>query len=200
MIQPLHTPFDDALRMALRPGPAPEELREGLMAAARTFDRTRRHRRIARHAIAALLLLGLGGSGFTWLRARQLPSGAEASRAALTDFMGAHTLAFQGPAEVDSRPGKDACTQWSERHVGFAAPLPAACTMDEVVGGRPCTLLGRRVAHYLLTSDRALYVFPRPLSGCGETPMPTRAIAATFEAQAWNEQGRGYVMVGPRGK
>lgn len=183
--------LEDALHQAMAPQPAPESLATTLAAAARRQDqgtpRFHPRRWLAAAAVVALLA---GGSAVV---VRMRPAGpVRTAQGALRNYMEIHGLEFQG-REVCA----DTCGRWSKARLGFEAPLPSACSGQPMRGGRACEVEGRPVAHYLLEDGRALYVFRDPIPG-GE-PRPGRALAvgAGLQAKAWNEEGRGYVMLEP---
>lgn len=192
MTQQLMDSLDARLASALAPEPAPADLRAALLAESRREDqRTAPLRRFRPLLAAAAVVLFLGGGAALVLQQR--PSDAvRTARGALRNFMDVHSLDFQG-AEVCA----DTCTQWSRTRLGFDAPLPGACAGQPLRGGRACRVEGRPVAHYLLEDGRALYVFREPLGGCSSSPARALAVGGGLQARAWNEQGRGYVMVEP---
>jgi hypothetical protein len=194
----MNTRIDNALRQALQFQAAPADLREALLAEARRRDRARRlqrTRRVLQVALAASLVLALG-LGATLLRQRTDAGSAGLAQAVLADFMGSHDLAFEGaPPQT---PGKDPCACWSKGCMGFEATLPRDCQMSEVRGGRSCRVKGMPAACYLLRDGGSLYVFPKPLPGAGPARGRSLAVAASYQASAWNENGRGYVRVMPR--
>lgn len=190
------TNLDLALGQALKVESAPTSLREALLAEARAQDRgIRRRPSWIRFAAAAAVLLLLGGGIFTALP-RPASGPTHTAKEALRNFMEIHALEFQGGEAC-----AQACTQWSEKRLGYAAPLPEACGSSTVVGGRACRVDNRPVAHFLLSDGRALYVFKEPLEGGAAEPGSALAVAGGLQAKAWNEQGRGYVLVeAPSGK
>lgn len=191
-----HSRLEPALTRAMAPEPAPELLRKALLQEARRRDaRTRRRSWLFAAAAAAAILL-VGGSGGFFLYSRSQGGAAHTAREALRNYMEVKSLEFQGQ---DSCP--EACTAWSMAKLGFECPLPSACAESKVVGGRACKVGGLGVAHFLLEDGRALYVFRDPLKGGAAVPGAPLAVAGGFQAKAWNEQGRGYVLVEqPRGK
>jgi hypothetical protein len=191
--------LDEALREALAPESAPADLRRALVEEARRRDRSRRLQ-IWRPLAAALLVASMGGLVFTSLwRARSLESPAIA-KASLANFMSVHHLDFEGvPPKDPAKPDQDCCARWSKSCVGFEASLPECCKLEELKGGRACTVAGREAAYYLLNEGRGLYVFEKPIRGA-DAPDKALAVAAGFRARAWNEKGRGYVMVEPHSR
>jgi hypothetical protein len=190
--------LEAALRSLFAVRPAPAELREGLLAVARSRDRVRgarRLRRLLQAGLAAALILVLGGGG-AWVKARTRMGSVAVAQATLADFMGTHDLAFVGtPPQTGAG---DPCACWSRGRVGFEANLPRSCPHLEVSGGRECRVKGMLAACYLLRDGRSLYVFPGPIRGAGSVQGQPLAVAASYQAKAWNEDGRGYVLVMPR--
>lgn len=190
--------LETALRGHWRVTAAPAELREQLLFAGRRQDRTgaaRRLRRGLQLGLAASLLLVLG-SGAAWLNGRTQTGSAAMAQAALSDFMASHHLEFEG--QPPACAGPDACAQWAKGCVGFEAALPRSCGQLAVSGGRGCRVQGQKAACYQLLDGRSLYVFPGPLRGAGASQGQTLAVAANYQARAWNEDGKGYVMVATR--
>lgn len=179
--------FDDQLRFALRPAPAPDHLRTAILSARRPLGR----RAAPWLATAATLLLVAGG---LWIGQRpQLAPGParEVAGQALGNFLSVHSLDFQGaPPTQDEN-----CGSWCRKRTGFSAPLPSCTPVTEVEGGRACAVGRTPVGHYLLKGGRGLYVFARPFENCSAEPSPPLAVAAGFQARAWNENGRGYVLI-----
>jgi hypothetical protein len=122
--------------------------------------------------------------------------GTALAQEALEDYMKSHALAFQG--EPPCPEGEDACACWSRETVGFEARMAQCLGPQGLDGGRVCRLRGVKTACYLLRGGRSLYVFPRPIPGAGASPGNAVAVAASFQASAWNEGDRGYVLVAPR--
>ncbi|MFN8010399.1 MAG: hypothetical protein U0P81_03245 [Holophagaceae bacterium] len=186
-MNPSHPSFDDQLRGVLAPAAAPGALRASVLAARQPLGR----RAAPWLAAAATLLLAAGG---VWLgqRPRLSPGPArDVAGQALTNFLSVHTLDFQGapPAAAGD------CGSWCLQRTGFSAPLPSCTAPSEVEGGRACAVGRTPVGHYLLKGGRGLYVFARPFENCGGLPSPPLAVAAGLQARAWNENGRGYVMI-----
>jgi hypothetical protein len=184
------TNLDHALRQALAPDAAPAALKSVLLAEARARDgRAPRRPRLARFLVAASLVLATGGGVF-FLLPRPAKGPTHTAQEALRNFMEVHGLEFQGEAAC-----AEACSRWSKAKLGFEAPLPSACADMKVIGGRACRVDDRPVAHFLLSEGRALYVFQEPLRGAASQPGAALAVAGGLQAKAWNEQGRGYVLV-----
>ena len=189
--------LDEALGEALRGGKAPEALRQRLLAEARRRDGGRGNA-YRPWLAAAAVVLALGGSLalVRVLRPAPAPLAAEALPglldAASRNFRTIKGLDFRGPDCTDK-----ACGLWALRRVGFTAPVPAALAEVPLAGGRSCAVEGRPVAHYTFRDGRALYVFQAPLQGCSASPSAPRPVEGHLLAKAWNEQGRGYVLLEP---
>ena len=191
-------PLEAALRTHFQPRPAPADLREGLLADARSRDRVRgarRMRRLLQAGLAAALILTLGAGG-AWVKGRASMGSVAVAQATLADFMGTHDLAFVGTPPHTGAGDPSAC--WSRGCVGFEANLPRSCPHLEVSAGRECRVKGVLAACYLLRDGRSLYVFPGPIRGAGSVQGQPLAVAASYQAKAWNEDGRGYVLVATR--
>lgn len=193
-------PFEQALAEALAPGQAPAGLRRELQAAARRVD----HRRRTGLAFAAGFVLMLVSGSVLALLLLLPPGDSRMAREALAHFMSAKELDFEGappPARpAAGKPGEDPCACWSQQALGYAAGLPETMSGCAIQGGRACRVGGRPAACYLLEKGRGLYVFERPFrQGAGDAARPM-VVAAGFQARAWNEGGRGYVIVEPLAK
>ncbi len=189
--------LDEALGEALRAGKAPEALRQSLLAEARRRDAGRARAPRAWLAAAALVLTLGGGYGLVRaLRPTPLPMASEGLPelldATTRNYLTVKGLDFRGPDCTDK-----ACGLWALRRVGFTAPVPAALAKTPLAGGRSCAVEGRPVAHYTFRDGRALYVFQAPFPGCSGDPTAPRAVEGQLLARAWNEQGRGYVLLEP---
>ncbi len=184
--------FDDQLRQALAPAPAPAALRDALRASRPTAGR----RAAPWLAAAATFLLVAGGLWFGQ-RPRLEPGPArEVAGQALSNFLSVHTLDFQG-----APPGASTdCGSWCLQRAGFSAPLPSCTVPAEVEGGRVCAVGRTPVGHYLLKGGRGLYVFAKPFENGSARPSPPLAVAAGLQARAWNENGRGYVLIEAAGR
>lgn len=182
--------LDEALQRALNPAPAPTDLRSALLREARRRDRPASRRWWA--GLAALLILGLG---FWW---KALGPGAltgpKLAQATLSEFVQGHTLDFQGPPPTQP-PCPDPCRIWSKAVMGFEAPLPQEAAACPLQGGRVCRVRGQRAACYLLKDGRCVFVFEKPIPKVGDGGV--LAVAAGFQARAWNEGMGGVVMVEP---
>lgn len=191
-------PFDQALIEALAPGLAPAGLRRELLAAAKRSD----HRRRTWLALAAGFLLMLASGSVLALLLLLPPADSRMAREALTHFMSAKELDFQGspPRPAAGQPAEDPCACWSQKALGYAAGLPEGMSGCTIQGGRACRVGGRPAACYLLEEGRGLYVFERPFRQGAEDAARPMVVAAGFQARAWNEGGRGYVIVQPLAK
>jgi hypothetical protein len=179
-------PFDTQLRAVLAPAAAPASLRAAVLAARRPL-----FRRAAPWLAAAATVLLVAGGGWLGQRPRLAPGPArEVAGQALTNFLSVKGLDFQGAPE-----GSGDCGHWCERRAGFTAPLPSCTPASEVEGGRVCAVGRTPVGHYLLKGGRGLYVFAKPFDGCGGERTAPLAVAAGLQARAWNENGRGYMLI-----
>lgn len=188
--------LDEALRDALKPQPAPQDLRQRLLAEARRQDAGRRFS-LRPYLAAAALLLTLGSGIYL---GRGLRSGPPVAAAALPDLLEATSRNYRTIQGLDfaGRECTDkACGIWALQRVGFTAPLPACMEGAPMAGGRSCAVQGRPVAHYAFQDGRAVYVFSGPLEGCGGSPGQPHRVEGDFQARAWNEGGRGYVLLEP---
>ena len=189
--------LDEALMDSLRAGKAPEALRQRLLAEARRRDAGRRSA-FRPWLAAAAVVLALAGSLAVARRLRPAPAplAAEAMpdllEAASRNYQTVKSLDFRGPECTDK-----ACGLWALHRVGFTAPVPASLANAPLAGGRSCSVMGRPVAYYSFRDGRSLYVFQEPLPGCGERAGAPRSVAGPLMARAWNEQGRGYVLLEP---
>ncbi len=185
---------DQALRDAMRPSPASEVLRARLLATARRCDRPRPTFRPLLLASAAALVMtfgGLIGQHFLRTAGGGIPLEAVVSPAAL-EFADPQDLNFRGQA----CQGKG-CGDWARIQAGFKAPLPAGIAESELSAGGACRVGGHAAAHYLLHDGRMVYVFSAPLRDCpweGRRTLQRESVSA----QAWNEAGRGYLLLAKR--
>ncbi|HJV23952.1 MAG TPA: hypothetical protein VJ570_14720 [Holophagaceae bacterium] len=188
--------LDDALREALRGERAPADLRQRLLAEARKRDQGRAFD-FRPLLVAAALLVTVGGGVYV---GRGLRQGPPVAAAALPELLNATSQNFRTVQGLDFA-GRDctdkACGLWALHHVGFTAPIPACVGEAGMLGGRGCAVQGRKVAHYRFRDGRALYVFSGPLEGCGATPGASQQVEGRLQARAWNEGGRGYVLLEP---
>ncbi|HJW09958.1 MAG TPA: hypothetical protein VJ483_10010 [Holophagaceae bacterium] len=185
--------LDTALRQSLQPGPAPEALKATLLREARRRDHPRRPW-LWMGAAAAVLL----GVGLWWqVAGSAAPSGPRLAQAALSDFVQAHTLDFDGDPPQAVPPCPDPCLAWSRTTLGFEAPLPREAAGCALQGGRVSRIKGQRAACYLLKDGRCVFVFEKPIPKVGPGPNVVLASAAGFQARAWNEGDHGQVMIEP---
>ena len=133
------------------------------------------------------------------LQVRLPASEASMAREALGHFMTAQNLDFVGspPPPAAAALPENACAAWSRQSLGYDACLPEGLAACPIRGGRACRVNGRAAACYLLDSGRGLYVFERPFRDGQSVAGKPMAVAAGFQARAWNEAGRGYVIVEP---
>ena len=189
--------LDDALREALRGEKAPVDLRQRLLAEARKRDGGRTSFTFRPLLVAAAMLVTVGAGMYL---GRGLRSGPPVASAALPGLLQATSQNFRTIKGLDFA-GRDctdkACGIWALHRVGFTAPIPACVNEAGMVGGRSCAVQGRKVAHYAFRDGRALYVFSGPLEGCGATPGVAQPVGGQLMARAWNEGGRGYVLLEP---
>jgi len=185
--------FDRQLKDALRPGAAPDDLRRSLLRAA---GRRRFLWTWPALGIAALLMVLLGGGTWGWMVRGQ--EGARLSRAAIRMFMEAPGMAFT--AEASDLDSGEQGRRWSAQAAGFSAALPKCLAGQAMKGGCVCDMEACRAVCYYLQDGRAIYVFDHTLRGLPFDPAQPRRLASEgHRAQAWNENGRGYVLVEPPG-
>lgn len=189
--------LDEALTDALRGEKAPEALRQRLLAEARRRDAGQRSA-FRPWLAAAAVVLALGGSAVLARRLRPAPAplAAEAMpdllEATSRNYQTVKSLDFRGPECTDK-----ACGLWALHRVGFTAPVPASLANAPLAGGRSCSVMGRPVAYYAFRDGRSVYVFRDPLPACGEGAGISKSLSGVMQARAWNEQGRGYVLLEP---
>jgi hypothetical protein len=188
--------LDDALRETLRGEAAPAGLRNRLLLEARKRDGGRSFS-FRPLLVAAAMLLTVGTGVFL---GRGLRPGPAVAAAALPGLLQATSRNFRSNKGLDFA-GRDctdkACGVWALPRVGFTAPIPACVDEAGMVGGRSCAVEGRKVAHYAFRDGRALYVFSGPIEGCGSKPGAAQSVDGHLQAKAWNEGGRGYVLLEP---
>ena len=187
--------FDQQLKQALRPGAAPEDLRRGLMRAAK---RRRSPWAWPALGIAALLMVLLGGGTWGWLAHWRGQEGSRVVQAALQHYVEGRRMDFT----VDALAGNSAeqGRQWSTTAVGFPAALPECLAGQAMEGGCACDMKACRAACYFLRDGRAIYIFERTLRGLPSDPNRPQVFAsAGHRALAWNEGGRGHILVEPAG-
>lgn len=189
------TRFDQQLTEALHPGPAPEDLRRSLLRAAAS-----RGPSWSWHAlgIAATLLLLLGSGAWGWLAHRDRHEGERFTRAALQNYVEVKRMDFV--VDASTQDFAEQSSRWSAKAVGFSAPLPMELVAQSMKGGCACTMESCRVACYHLRDGRAVYVFDRNLKGLdADSKRRPLILASGHQASAWNEGGRGYILVEPPG-
>lgn len=189
------TRFDQQLKDALRPGAAPEDLRRSLLRAAKP---RRSPWAWPALAMAALLMLLLGGGTWGWLSYSRGQEGARFAQAMIRRYAEGPRMDFtvdalaQNPAEQSRR--------WAATAVGFPAELPQCLANQTMSGGCACDMEACRAACYVLRDGRAVYIFERALRGLPSDPNRPRIIASNgHRALAWNEAGRGHILVEPPG-
>jgi len=187
--------FDQQLKDALRPGAAPDDLRRSLLGAA---GKRGSHWKWQALGIAALLMVFLGGGTWGWVAHWRGQEGVRLSRVAIQRYMETPHMDFiveaSGPSSLEQS------RQWSSKAVGFSALLPECLASLAVQGGCACDMDACRAACYFLRDGRAIYVFDRALRGLPSgSDQPRRLAFEGHRAQAWNENGRGYVLVEPPG-
>jgi len=188
-MNPAWTPFERQLVQALAPERGSENLRRSLLQA--TGSRRSRKRRMILGLAASLLFTV---SGFLITHQGHRASAEGWTQAALSDFLEVRPLDF-----VPAAAGRDcaeACRSWSAGAVGFPADLPKGLTGQPLRGGRACRIAGQRSVCYLLQDGRAVYVFDGAIQGM-DTSRPPVAVARGFQAKAWNEGERGFILVEP---
>ena len=191
--------FDQQLAKALRPGHAPEDLRLNLLKAAKNQGT---HRTWYALGIAAALMLLIGSGAWGWMAHWNHQEGERYTRAALQDFIQVQRMDFtvDASAQESMEQCMERCKQWSSQAVGFSAHLPKSLANQPLKGGNACTMPSCRSACFLLEDGRGVYVFEHSLRGLdtGSEKRPL-IIASGYRATAWNEGGRGYVLVEPPG-
>ena len=191
--------FDQQLAKALRPGNPPEDLRLNLLRAAK--NQGMRGTWYAMGIAAALMLL-IGSGTWGWMAHWNHQEGERYTRAALQDFIQVQRMDFRvdASAQESMEQCMERCKQWSSQAVGFSAHLPKSLADQPLKGGNACTMPSCRSACFLLEDGRGVYVFEHSLRGLdtGSEKRPL-IIASGYRATAWNEGGRGYVLVEPPG-
>lgn len=197
---PTATGFDQQVAEALRPHPAPEDLKLNLLRAAKHHDGTRRTGYAL--GIAATLILLLGSGAWGWMVRWNRQEGERFSRAALQTYMEVQRLDFTVEDSVQESVEQcmERCRRWSTKAVGFSAHLPKGLANQPLKGGSACTMASCRAACFYLKDGRAVYVFDRNLKGLDAASKNRPMILASgHKARVWNEDGRGYVLVEPPG-
>lgn len=189
------TGFDQQLQGALRPGAAPDDLRRSLMQAAGKRSSPWKWQALG---LAALLMVLLGGGTWGGVAHWRGQEGVRFGRAAIQKYMQSPRMDFvvdaSGPDFVEQ--GR----QWSTKAVGFSAQMPECLAGQMVKGGCACDMDTCLAACYYLQDGRAIYIFDRTLRGLPSGfDQPRRLAFDGHKAQAWNENGRGYVLVEPPG-
>lgn len=189
--------FDQQLVEAMRPGTAPDDLRRSLLRAAES-----RGPRWSWHAlgIAATLLLLFGSGAWGWLAHRDRHEGERFTRVALQTYMEVQKMDFtmDDSAQDSVEQCMERCKQWSTKAVGFSAHLPKGLAGEPLKGGSACIMASCRTACFYLKDGRAVYVFDRTLRGLDASSMKRPLILASgHRGTAWNEDGRGYILVEP---
>lgn len=187
--------FDRQLTAALRPEAAPEDLRRSLLRAAEPSSSRWAWRALG---MAALLMLFLGGGTWGLLVRWRGQEGVRFARTALQDYQETRPMDFTVAASTPD--SGELSRQWSTEAVGFSATLPKCLAEQAVKGACACAFASCQAVCFHLLDGRAIYIFERPLRGLSADPnRPHQILAANHRVQAWNEDGRGYVLVEPPG-
>ncbi len=192
MNQTPHPDLDQALKEALRPEAAPAELRARLLNQAQRSSAPRPWLRPLMLAAAALVVVGSASLMLPRQPLRASIPLEAVVRSASEEIKSDVDTSFQG----QGCDGK-ACGDWANVCAGFKAPLPAGFSDQDLRSGGSCRIAGEAAAHYQLRDGRMVYVFSRPLEGCvfgGRTTLQQ----GSHIAQAWNENGRGYLLLAKR--
>jgi len=180
--------LEDALRGMLQAGTAPAELRRRLREEARRRDS--RQLRTWMFMAAACLLLMLSGLGL-W-RSEFLDPAPGLARQAFAEYTSVKRLDFTGEPPAQ---GENCCSRWSQRAVGYSAPLPSCIQSCCIQGGRACQLGRKPAAVYVLDANRAIYVFREPIRRQQGSPGRIVPLPNFGQARLWNEGGRGYLLL-----
>jgi len=193
------TGFNQQLKDALRPRAAPEDLRRELMRAAKRRNTTRNTSWTwPALGIAALLMFLLGGGTWSWVAGSRAKEGTQSAQAALMHFAKGRRMDFTVDALAQNSAEQG--LRWSTKAVGFSAALPECLTDQAVSGGCACDMKACRAACYFLRDGRAIYIFERTLRGLPSDPNRPQVFASNGQrALAWNEGGRGHILVEPAG-
>jgi len=187
--------FDRQLKEALRPGAAPGDLRRSLLQAAGRRSKPWKWQALG---IAALVMVLLGGGLGGWMVHWRGQEGARLAQAVLERYVEGQGMDFtvDALAEDPAEQGR----RWSTQAVGFSASLPKCLADQTMKGACACDMASCRAACYFLRDGRAVYVFDRTLRGLPADPDNPRTFAsAGHRVRAWNEDGRGYVLIEPPG-
>lgn len=193
----LTTDFDKQLSEAMRPAPAPLDLKQSLLRAAEGHSVRRTWRALG---IAATLLLLLGSGAWGWMAHWTSHEGERFNRAALQTFMEVQRLDFtvDDSTQESEEQCKERCRRWSANAVGFSAHLPKGLANQPLKGGHACTMASCRVACFHLKDGRAVYAFDRKIKGlAADSYLRPLILASGHRATAWNEDDRGYILVEP---
>ena len=191
------TGFDQQLAKALRPGAAPEDLRRNLLRAAQGHGPRRTWYALG---IAATLMFLLGSSAWGWMAHWNSHEGERFTHAVLQNYMEVQTMDFtvDDSTQDSVEQCMERCRQWSTKAVGFSAQLPKGLADQPLKGGCACNIASSRVACYQLKDGRAIYVFDRSIKGLNaDSKNRPLILASGHRASAWNEDGRGYILVEP---
>ena len=90
------------------------------------------------------------------------------------------------------------CRRWSAKAVGFSAHLPKGLANQPLKGGTACIMASCRAACFFLKDGRAVYAFDRTIRGLdADSKQRPLVLASGHRATAWNEDGRGFILVEP---
>lgn len=191
------TRFDQQLIMALRPSPAPIDLRQGLLRAAKSNNPRRTWYALG---IAATLMLLLGSGAWSWMTHWNNHEGERLIQASVQSYMEVQNMDFKmdDATQESMEQCMERCKQWSAKAVGFSAHLPKSLANQPLKGGTACTMASCRAACFYLKDGRAVYAFDRTIRGLGaDSRNRPLVLASGHRATAWNEDGRGYILVEP---
>ena len=191
------TGFDQQLAKALRPGAAPEDLRLSLLRAAAS---RRPHRTWHALGIAATLMFLLGSGAWGWMTHWNSHEGERFTQAVLQNYMEVQNMDFTVDASDQGSVEQcmERCKQWSTKAVGFAAHLPRGLANQPLKGGTACIMDSCRAACFYLKDGRAVYAFDRTIRGLdADSKQRPIILASGHRGTAWNEDGRGYILVEP---
>lgn len=189
--------FDQLLIKALRPGPAPDDLRHNLL---RVAERHNPRRTWHALGIAATLMLLLGSSAWGWMTHWNSHEGERLTRAAVQSYMEVQSmdLTMDDTTQESVEQCMERCKQWSAKAVGFSAHLPKSLANQPLKGGSACRMASCRAACFHLKDGRAVYAFDRTIRGLdADSKMRPLILASGLRGTAWNEDGRGYILIEP---